>query len=113
MLYLYYSTIIIFMKVRVYFCKELDAETILRRKQDKIGKQALGTIYDLVWESEFKNILNVGRVWLKFKEEERPFGIALSKRRSHDKILPGDIIQIANDFYMVDQIGARKVKVID
>jgi len=105
---------IIFMKVRVYFCKELDAETILRRRRDKISKQALDTIYDLVWESEFKNILNVGRVWLKFKEEERPFGIALSnRRRSHDKILPGDIIQIANDFYMVDQIGARKVKAID
>jgi hypothetical protein len=101
------------MKVRVYFCRELDAETILRRRRDKIGKQALDTIYDLVWESEFKNILNVGRVWLKFKEEERPFGIALSNRRSHDKILPGDIIQIANDFYIVDQIGARKVKVID
>jgi hypothetical protein len=111
-LYLYYNTII-FMKVRVYFCRELDAETILRRRRDKIGKQALDTIYDLVWESEFKNILNVGRVWLKFKEEEKPFGIALSNRRSHDKILPGDIIQIANDFYIVDQIGARKVKVID
>lgn len=111
-IFLYYNTII-FMKVRVYFCRELDAETILRRRRDKIGKQALDTIYDLVWESEFKNILNVGRVWLKFKEEERPFGIALSNRRSHDKILPGDIIQIGNDFYIVDQIGARKVKVID
>jgi hypothetical protein len=100
------------MKVRVYFCRETDAEIILRRS-DKISRQALDTIYDLIWESEFKNILNVGRVWLKFKEEERPFGISLSKRRSHDKISPGDIIQIANDFYMVNQIGARKVKVID
>jgi sorbitol-specific phosphotransferase system component IIA len=101
------------MKVRVYFCKESDAQTVLRRRSDKIGKQALDTIYDLVWEVEFKNILNVGRIWLKFKEEERPFGISLSNRRSHDKISPGDIIQIANDFYMVNQIGATKVKAID
>ena len=101
------------MKVRVYFCKEPDAQTVLRRRSDQIGKQALDTIYDLVWEVEFKNILNVGRIWLKFKEEERPFGISLSNRRSHDKISPGDIIQIANDFYMVNKIGATKVKAID
>jgi hypothetical protein len=44
-------------------------------KDNKIGRQALDTIYDLVWEGEFKNILNVGRVWLKFKEEDKPFGI--------------------------------------
>jgi hypothetical protein len=61
------------MKVRVYFCKEPDIETIM--KDNKIGRQALDTIYDLVWEGEFKNILNVGRVWLKFKEEDKPFGI--------------------------------------
>jgi hypothetical protein len=40
------------MKVRVYFCKESDIETII--KGNKIGRQALATIYDLVWESEFK-----------------------------------------------------------
>ena len=62
------------MKVRVYFCKEPDIETIM--KDNKIGRQALDTIYDLVWEGEFKNILNVGRVWLKFKEEDKPFGIS-------------------------------------
>jgi hypothetical protein len=43
-------------------------ETIM--KGNKIGRQALDTIYDLVWEGKFKNILNVGRVWLKFKEED-------------------------------------------
>ena len=59
------------MKVRVYFCKEPDIEIII--KSNKIGRQALDTIYDLVWECEFKNILNVGRVWLKFKEENKPF----------------------------------------
>ena len=56
------------MKVRVYFCKEPEIEIII--KSNKIGKQALDTIYDLVWECELKNILNVGRVWLKFKEEQ-------------------------------------------
>lgn len=99
------------MKVMVYFCKEHDPELIL--KGDKISSQALNTIYDLVWECEFKNILNVGRIWIKFREEERPFGIPLKKKRSHYKISSGDIIQMANDFYMVNQVGARKIKVID
>ncbi|MFY9798158.1 MAG: hypothetical protein WAK17_03350 [Candidatus Nitrosopolaris sp.] len=87
------------MKVRVYFCREIDAPVIL--KGNKISKQALDTIYDLVWECEFKNILNVGRVWIKFKEEERPFGIPVKEKRSHSRISVGDINQIANDFYMV------------
>jgi len=96
------------MKVRVYFCREIDAEIIL--KGNKISRQALDTIYDLVWECEFKNILNVGRVWLKFREEERPFGIPV-KEKSHNKIAAGDIIQIANDFYMVNQVGAKQMDV--
>ena len=35
------------MKVRVYFCKESDIEIIING--NKIGRQALDTIYDLVW----------------------------------------------------------------
>ena len=101
------------MKVRVYFCKEPDAVGIIL-KTHKISRQALDTIYELVWECEFKNILNAGRVWLKFKEnEERPFGIPLRQKRTHTNISPGDIIQITNDFYVVNQIGARKIEVID
>jgi hypothetical protein len=101
------------MKVSVYFSKEPDTvETIL--KAHKISRQALDTIYELVWECEFKNILNAGRVWLKFKEnEERPFGISLREKRTHTSISPGDIIRIADDFYVVGQIGTRKVQVID
>jgi hypothetical protein len=101
------------MKVRVYFCREPDTiETVL--KAHKISRQALDTIYELVWECEFKNILNAGRVWLKFKENEgRPFGIPLREKRTHTNISPGDIIQITNDFYVVDQIGARKIEVLD
>jgi hypothetical protein len=99
------------MKVRVFFSKEPDIQAVIMREQ-KISIQALGTIYDLIWESEFKNILNVGRLWLKFKEEDKPFGIPLREKRSHDKIAAGDIIQIASDFYMVDQIGARKIDLI-
>jgi hypothetical protein len=98
------------MKVRVYFCRETDPEVIL--KGNKISRQALHTIYDLIWECEFKNILNVGRVWLKFREEERPFGIPLKEKRSHNRISPGDIIQIANEFYMVNHVGARRIEVI-
>jgi hypothetical protein len=86
----------------------------------RVGYHILGipldTIYDLVWETEFKNILNVGRIWLKFKEQQdnnKPFGIPLREKKSHNKITAGDIIQIANDFYMVDRIGARKIGLID
>ena len=100
------------MKVRVYFCKEPDTVEITL-KSHKISRQALDTIYELVWECEFKNILNAGRVWLKFKGNERPFGIPLREKRTHTDISPGDIIQITNDFYVVDQIGARKMEVID
>jgi DNA helicase TIP49 (TBP-interacting protein) len=99
------------MKVRVYFCKESDIEIII--KGNKIGRQALDTIYDLVWECEFKNILNVGRIWLKFKEENRPFGISLRDKRTHSKISLGDIIQIDKDYYMVNSVGARKVRLVE
>jgi hypothetical protein len=100
------------MKVRVYFCREPDTiEVVL--KVHKISKQALDTIYELVWECEFKNILNAGKVWLKFKENERPFGIPLRVKRTHTNISPGDIIQITSDFYVVDQVGARKIEMID
>ena len=97
------------MKVRVYFYRETDPEIIL--KSNKISRQALDTIYDLVWECEFKNILNVGRVWLKFRDEKTPFGISLKEKRSHSRIAAGDIIQIANDFYMANQVGARQIEV--
>ncbi len=98
------------MKVRVYFCKEPDTVGIIL-KSHKISRQALDTIYELVWECEFKNILNAGRIWLKFREDERPFGIPLRERRTHENISSGDIIQITNDFYVVNQIGARKIEV--
>ncbi len=97
------------MKVRVYFCRELDPQVIL--KGNNISGQALNTIYELVWECEFKNILNVGRVWLKFREEERPFGIPIKEKRSHSRIAAGDIIQISNYFYMVNEVGARQIEV--
>lgn len=101
------------MKVRVHFCKEPDTVEIVLKTR-RISRQALDTIYELVWECEFKNILNAGRIWLKFKEnEQRPFGIPLREKRDHTDISPGDIIQITNDFYMVDQIGTRKIEVID
>jgi hypothetical protein len=99
-------------KAKVYFCTESDSIDAILRAQ-KISRQALDTIYESVWECEFKNILNAGRIWLKFREEERPFGIPLRQKRSHRNISPGDIIQIANDFYMVNQVGARLIEVID
>ena len=98
------------MKVRVYFFKELEGEMII--KNNRISNQALFTLYDLVWESEFKNILNPGRIWLKFKEEDKPFGMPLRKKKSHNKIDLGDIIQIADDYYIVDTVGVRKITII-
>jgi len=53
----------------------------------------------------------VGRVWLKFREEESPFGIPVKIKRSHSRISAGDIIQISNDFYMVNEVGARQIEV--
>ena len=96
------------MKVRVYFCREPDIQSDLL-SHNKLSKQALDTIYDLVWETEFKNILNVGRIWLNFLHEQNPFGIELRKKRSHTKIAAGDIIQIASDYYMVHDVGAKKI----
>ena len=56
----------------------------------------------------------MGKIWLKFIEEEKsPFGIALRKKRSHNKIAPGDIIQVSNDFYVVHEVGASKIQVND
>ena len=101
------------MKVRVYFCNEpIDAKISILRN-NKISKQSLYTIYQLVWECEFKNILNVGRIWLKFRNEEAPFGIPLRRKRSHRNMDVGDIIQIDNEFYMVDQVGGRHIEVVD
>jgi hypothetical protein len=100
------------MKVRVYFCREPDVQSALLNN-NKLSKQALDTIYDLVWETEFKNILNVGRIWLKFVHEQSPFGIELRRKRSHGKIADGDIIQVASDYYMVHDVGARKIQVIE
>jgi hypothetical protein len=66
-----------------------------------------------VWECEFKNIRNVGRIWLKFKEEDKPFGIPLRDKRTHSKISSGDIIQIDRAYYMVNSVSARKVRLVD
>jgi hypothetical protein len=50
-------------------------------------------------------------VWLKFREEERPFGIPIQEKKNHSRISVGDIIQISNDFYMVNEVGARQIEV--
>jgi hypothetical protein len=97
------------MKIQVYFFKEPEVEMII--KNNRISNQALFTLYDLVWESEFKNILNPGRIWLKFKEEDKPFGIPLREKKSHNKIDLGDIIQIADDYYIVDTVGVKKITI--
>ena len=99
------------MKVKVYFFKESEFETII--KNNRISNQALFTLYDLVWESEFKNILNPGRIWLKFKEEDKPFGTPLREKKTHNKIDVGDIIQISDDYYIVDTVGVRKITIIE
>jgi hypothetical protein len=99
------------MIVRVYFYKETNPEIMLG--SSKLSRQALFTIYELVWEVEFKNILNPGRVWIKFLEEVNPFAVPLKYKRHHSKITMGDIIQIAEDFYIVFDVGVKKITMID
>ena len=96
------------MKVRIYFCKEPDSEVMIMR--GRLGRQALDTIYDLVWESEFKNLITMGKLWLKLKGAPAPFGIALRERRSHDTIAPGDIIEMGREFYIVMEVGVKKIE---
>ena len=95
------------MKVRVYFCSEPDAELLL--KKDRLGHQALETMYELVWEHEFKNLITIGKLWLKMDGSTAPFGLPLKERRSHQTIAPGDIIQMSGATYMVMEVGVRKV----
>ena len=97
--------------VRVYFCREPEADLLIRN--NSISFQALSTVYDLVWESEFKNVLNVGRIWLIFKQQRKPFGKPLRRKRTHDRISPGDIIEIGQDHYVVNEIGVRRVTLSD
>jgi hypothetical protein len=99
------------MIVRVYFYKETNPEIMLG--SSKLSRQALSTIYELVWEVEFKNILSPGRVWIKFVEEANPFGISLKCKRHHSKINMGDIIQISEDFYIVSDVGVKKINMLD
>ena len=95
------------MKVRIYFCKEPDAGLFMK---GRLSRQALGTVYDLVWESEFKNLITMGKLLLKLNGTPAPFGIALKERRSHDTIAPGDIIEMGRDFYMVMEVGVKKIE---
>ena len=98
------------MKVRVYFCREPEADLLIR--DNSISLQALFTLYDLVWESEFKNVLNVGRIWLMFKQQKKPFGKPLRSKRTHERIAPGDVIAVGHDYYAVSEIGATRVTIL-
>jgi hypothetical protein len=91
-------------KVRIYFCKE--PNDIQRGRLNRI---ALVTIYDLVWEAEFKNLITIGKVWLKVNGKVEPFGIPLKHKRHHKSLLPGDIIEMNNEFYMVMDVGVKKI----
>jgi hypothetical protein len=66
----------------------------------------------IVWKCEFKNIHNTGRVWIKFKNEERRFGMPLKQKRTY-KIIPGDLIQVASEMYIVNKVGVKKVNLTD
>jgi hypothetical protein len=96
------------MKVRVYFCREdAGAELVNAR----ISRQALGTIYDLVWEQELKNVITIGKIWLRFRQSERPFGHPLKEKRPHATIAAGDIIEAAGEcYYMVMDVGVKEIE---
>lgn len=96
------------MKVRVYFCRE--KEDIVIQGSRPMAPQALDTIYDLVWESELKNVITVGRIWLRFKNDWRPFGHPLKEKRPHGRIAKGDIIQAGDEYFVVMDVGVRKIE---
>lgn len=96
------------MKVSVYFCSEPDAELLL--KKDRLGRQALETMYELVWEHEFKNLIPIGKLWLKLDGSTAPFGIPLKEGRSHQTIAPGDMILVGGASYMVMEVGVRRIE---
>jgi hypothetical protein len=93
------------MKVRAYFCREPDAVA-----EGRLALQALDTIYDLVWESELKNVVTIGSIWLRFKNDTRPFGHELKQKRPHDRIAAGDIIQAGGEYFMVMDVGVKKIE---
>lgn len=93
------------LKVRVYFCKEPDAVV-----KGRLALQALDTIYDLVWESELKNVTTIGSIWLRFKNDERPFGHDLKQKRPHDRIFAGDIIQAGEEYFMAMDVGVKRIE---
>jgi hypothetical protein len=92
-------------KVRIYFCKvPHDVQ------KGRLSREALVTIYDLVWESEFKNLITIGKIWLNVYGKDKPFGIPLNDRRHHKSILSGDLIQMGSEFYMVMDVGVKKIE---
>jgi hypothetical protein len=98
-------------KAKVYSCTESHIIRVILRAQN-ISRQALVTVYESVCECESKNILNVCRIWLKFRGGKTLWNSPETKKKPQN-ISPGDIIEIANDFYMVSQVGARRLEVVD
>lgn len=95
------------MKVRVYFCREAAGAELV---DARISSQALETIYDLVWEHELKNVISMGKVWLRFRQSEKPFGHPLKEKRPHATIAAGDIIRAAERSYMVMDVGVKEIE---
>jgi hypothetical protein len=58
-----------FTKSRTKNCLMFGAKTKLDRVELTIARRF--HFYIIVWKCEFKNILNVGRIWLKFIGEEK------------------------------------------
>ena len=51
-------------------------------------------------------------IWHSLLKRKSPFGISLRKKDSQ-QIAPGDIIQVSNNFYVVHEVGSRKIQVND
>ncbi len=96
------------MKIRVYFCREPSGAELVNAR---ISRHALDTIYDLVWEHELKNVITIGKVWLRFRQSGgKPFGHPLKEKRPHVTIAAGDIIEAAGrGYYMVMDVGVKEI----
>ena len=55
-------------------------------------------------------MITIGRIWLRFLEEKRPFGRALKQKRPHETIQAGDVIQAGEEYFMVMQVGVKKIE---
>jgi hypothetical protein len=70
----------------------------------------LETLYDLVGEAEFKNLVTLGMIASMFRLEPNPFGVPFKKKNLARDLSAGDVIQIGPTQYLILQTGFRELE---